>query len=491
MRREGTRSGSLGGSSPSSFLSTLVWLHRWTGVAVCLLFALWFGSGIVMLYEPFPSLAAGERLERGERFDAAAVQISPAAAVSGVPAAQSLRLRSRDGKPVYIAHDGDRFVTIDAATGWMLPPVDAAAALRIANRFSGVPAQAAELIEFDQWIVHEGFGAQRPYFRVTMADAARTQLYVSAATGEVRQRTTRLQRALNAAGAVPHWLYWTAIRKHWSFWDALVWWVSLAALASGTMGMAVGIYRYVQSRRRGGAGWKVFVSWWRWHHVLGLLAGMFLLAWIGSGWLSMDHGRLFSRATVPQQAQERVASAAFGTLANDVSLAQIQSLGEVAELELHTFQGKAFLVIHRNGNDASILTAAGERLSLVPDEWLEAGMRAAFPDDPDLFRLDLAVQDLYMRAEELPLTARAFVLPGPPERRAYVDALTGELLAVQDPSRRAYAWFYYALHTWKFQSFIGRDGLRSALMLVPLLAGLALSLTGVVIGWRRIRISVA
>jgi hypothetical protein len=42
----------------------LATLHRWWGVAFCLLFAMWFASGIVMHFVPFP--ARGERPVTGE-----------------------------------------------------------------------------------------------------------------------------------------------------------------------------------------------------------------------------------------------------------------------------------------------------------------------------------------------------------------------------------------------------------------------------------------
>jgi len=34
--------------------------HRWIGIVTCLLFAMWFVSGLVMLYVPFPELKHGE-----------------------------------------------------------------------------------------------------------------------------------------------------------------------------------------------------------------------------------------------------------------------------------------------------------------------------------------------------------------------------------------------------------------------------------------------
>ena len=39
----------------------LLLFHRWAGIAAGLFFASWIGSGLVMLYVPFPTLTAAER----------------------------------------------------------------------------------------------------------------------------------------------------------------------------------------------------------------------------------------------------------------------------------------------------------------------------------------------------------------------------------------------------------------------------------------------
>src|ERR1700749_2503542 len=54
------------------FLATL---HRWWGIAFCLLFAMWFASGIVMHFVPFPARSA-------DRF-AALLPINPVKVVHG------------------------------------------------------------------------------------------------------------------------------------------------------------------------------------------------------------------------------------------------------------------------------------------------------------------------------------------------------------------------------------------------------------------------
>ena len=36
--------------------------HRWIGIVTCLFFAMWFISGVVMMYVAFPGLSEQERL---------------------------------------------------------------------------------------------------------------------------------------------------------------------------------------------------------------------------------------------------------------------------------------------------------------------------------------------------------------------------------------------------------------------------------------------
>lgn len=42
-------------------MRAIVLLHRWLGIAFCLVFAMWFATGIVMHFVPFPSLTEAER----------------------------------------------------------------------------------------------------------------------------------------------------------------------------------------------------------------------------------------------------------------------------------------------------------------------------------------------------------------------------------------------------------------------------------------------
>ena len=64
----------------------LIYAHRWLGIAGCLVFVVWFVSGIVMMYERMPRLSPEERLARLERIDLSGVRVSlsEAARAAGV-----------------------------------------------------------------------------------------------------------------------------------------------------------------------------------------------------------------------------------------------------------------------------------------------------------------------------------------------------------------------------------------------------------------------
>jgi hypothetical protein len=79
-------------------------VHRWLGITLGLLFALWFASGMILSFVPFPSLAAKDRISRREAIDLERVSVSPSAALaaSGTAPVVHLRLISVVGHPRYV-----------------------------------------------------------------------------------------------------------------------------------------------------------------------------------------------------------------------------------------------------------------------------------------------------------------------------------------------------------------------------------------------------
>ena len=56
---------------------SLYLLHRWFGVGLCALFALWFATGSVLSFVPFPQLEDQARIAAQEEIDVDAVDVTP------------------------------------------------------------------------------------------------------------------------------------------------------------------------------------------------------------------------------------------------------------------------------------------------------------------------------------------------------------------------------------------------------------------------------
>jgi hypothetical protein len=87
------------------------------------------------------------------------------------------------------------------------------------------------------------------------------------------------------------------------------------------------------------------------------------------------------------------------------------------------------------------------------------------------------------------------IVPGAPVYRSRcgdlwfdIDSADGSVLQRLDPSRRAYRWFYSALHTFDFPVLLAHPRLRDVLIVGLCTLGLVFSITGIVIGWRRLRL---
>ena len=469
----------------------LVWFHRWAGVVLCLLVAAWFVSGAILHFVPYPALARGEHLAHSETIELTRVRIAPGAALARMPDVSDLRLVSVAGRPTYVGRTPlDTSVCVGADTGEVLAPWSAATAQAVAERFAGTKAaRVAGPLAYDQWIVHQRFDRYRPLFRVRMSDADRTDLYVSAATGEVVQRTRFTERVWNWPGAVLHWIYFTPLRKSWSAWNQTVWWVSLLTVLSSSAGIFLGVVRLISNRMAGRPGLSPFRGWMRWHHVIGLFASVIVFCWIFSGWLSMDHGRLFSRGQPTQEQAARVRGLPLSGAAAAASLQSLLDAGPAKEISVHALAGRPFLAVRGAAPSAShvIWLGSGDApTNSLPDQLLLVAVRAAWASATPAESAG-GSDDMYRLAESLPPSARAFLAPEDRSTRIYLDPLSGEILTVMDPGRRTYAWIYYALHTLNFPGLISRPFARTSVELLLLAGGLAFGVTGIVLAVRRLR----
>jgi uncharacterized iron-regulated membrane protein len=96
---------------------------------------------------------------------------------------------------------------------------------------------------------------------------------------------------------------------------------------------------------------------------------------------------------------------------------------------------------------------------------------------------------LYRLADSLPARAIRLALSSPAGAGVYIDPVTGRILVLMDASREAYAWTYYALHTFNFPGLIERPALRRGIEATAMALGVAFSLTGLLVAIRRLRMT--
>ena len=472
-------------------MKALVLLHRWLGVGFCLLFAMWFASGIVMHFVPFPALTEAARFAGLPPIDVSRVRHGPDEAVvaSHIEDARRVRLIQRTDGPVYIVTGASKPAAVRAADLSDAAVTSDQLALAIAQahaRQRGIDAThaiLASLAEYDQWSVPNGYDEHRPLYRVALNDPSGTELYVSSRTGEVVLDTTRYQRAWNYPGSVVHWIYPTVLRSNWAAWDKVVWTLSLVALVAAVTGAVLGVIRLRVSR---GAVGSPFRGWHAWHHILGLFTATFVVTWIFSGWLSMDHGLLFSRGRLSDTEAATIARTPdWNGVAGDA-----RSIPKSAkEVEWFAF-GERFYKRERTGVDSQSIAAIGSDprnpqpgRSYLTAEEVDAFIRRIASNCAAPFVVGAG--DNYPAAS---------LIPGAPVYRSVcgdvwfqVDGATGRVMERLDSSRRAYRWAYTALHTLDFPILFAHPGVRSMLIVVLCAIGFLFSVTGAVIGWRRLR----
>jgi hypothetical protein len=127
------------------------------------------------------------------------------------------------------------------------------------------------------------------------------------------------------------------------------------------------------------------------------------------------------------------------------------------------------------------------------DALLAASQRLA-SGAPVAGQLELTDYDSYyyrarhQSALDRPLPVLRVDLGDPNATRVYLDPADGRLLLKIDASRRAYRWLFTALHHWDF-GWLAYAPVWRLWMLTWISLGLTLAVSGVVLAWRRLRIT--
>lgn len=483
-------------------------IHRWTGVAACVLMALWFVSGMVMLFIGYPKLTPWERLGALAPLSTQNCCISVDDARSVVSQPETLRsivLTSIRHHPYYrMRRDDGRYVLVDAINGKQATVIDANAVLAEARRF--VPdAQAhyeGEVAE-DRWTHSRALDPHRPLHMVQMDDAAHTRLYLSSTTGEVVMDAPRAQRAWNYVGAWLHWLYYFRDRAVDPGWSWIVIILSAFATITAITGTIAGIWRWrFSGRYKSGSHSPYREPYLRWHHITGLLFAAIIFTWIFSGLMSMNPFGIFNaQGARPDLAAYRNGNPVTTHLSLPVprALSLLEKTGfQAVEIEWHILNGQPY-ILARNAAAATRLIVHVNGELAVREQWdVKDLMQAAtrlLPAKPKSHQL-LHHYDRYyyarqpeamMGAAERRLPVLRIDYADQHATQVYLDLYTGDVALSMDDAQRAGRWLFSFLHSWDLPLMLKAGIARDAVLLLLSLGGLAMSLTGIVIGYGRVK----
>ena len=456
---------------------------------------MWFATGLVMMYVGFPEHTEAERLRLLEAIDWQQVRISPERVLHGRALGEfprDFRLQMMGGEPVYrITASGWPRQTIAASNGREIDNVDAKQARAIVERATGMRASSVTTLERDQWTVAGTFEGHRPLHRVALEDEHDLELYVSSRTGEIVLDTTSRERAWNWVGAVLHWLYFSPLRANQPLWSEVVKWISGIGIVVALTGLWLGIDRLRIRRRTSSRSITPFRGWMSWHHVSGVIGGLFVLTFIFSGWLSMGPSVPWERPFDPSRRSNAIAALAGNTAPEfpaPVELLHALGAKDVRDATFMWALGEPQILLTNGATQRQLIDANGAPRAFA-DEELQAYAARLMPDAEfgALERLEREDAYWYSRRADRPLPVLRFKFNDVDRTWVHVDPTTGQLVGWLRHSDRIDRWLFNALHSFDFRWLLSHRPAWDFLMWALSLAGLIISVTSIVIAWRVVR----
>ncbi len=460
-------------------------LHRYLGIGVGVMMVMWCLSGVVMMYVDYPALSEGERSAHLEPIAWTGCCSFPAVLLTDAAAGAAIEMLA--GRPVLYFDASRDARPIDLLTGSRVDGITVGQAAATALRYApGAQANPRLLgrVDRDQWTVAGDFNSQRPLYRFGLDDAAGTELYVSSVSGRAVQMTTARERFWNWLGAVPHWLYFTELRRHPGLWSQIVVYTSLLGCFLAGIGIYLGV-RQMLAQPDGR--WSPYAGFNLWHHAAGLVFGIFALSWVLSGLLSMNPWGWLEGAGA-QAESARIEGTAV-PMARLESALQTLSDAHPAALALRAapLNGRLYFVASLANGTRLRLDAAGAPTPLVQSDFnfLSAALQdgAAAAPVPQLMTQE---DDFYFSRHGERVALPVYRTSQSPGTRYYLDPVSGSLLAKFDAQAQAYRWLHQGLHRWDVAAAL-RTRPRWDVLMLLLMGGVTLICsTGVILGYRRV-----
>lgn len=262
-------------------------------------------------------------------------------------------------------------------------------------------------------------------------------------------------------------------------------WISGICLVVGVTGFWIGVLRLRLRRRYARGTVTPYRGWMAWHHIAGLVGGVFVLTWIFSGWLSLNPGEYFAARTPTRDMAARYA----GHDAPEIA-ANFRSMPPQGAVEARFvwIGGRPLMVLtDRDGRQTTADPASGVPSRLSDNQIFEAG-RQLLPAAAMTLHLRLTQFDSYWypHHNERTLPALRVGFDDAAKTWFHIAPITGDILGRTDESRRSYRWLFNALHSFDFKLLLDYRPAWDIVVWLLSVIGMIVSTSGIVMGWRRL-----
>lgn len=467
-------------------------LHRLTGRIIALLFLMWFVTGLVLIYHPYPRLSDRQLYAMQEALPdslPSPAQIEQAAGGK----VKKFAIRQMQQQTLVTVTTADSTFTF-SADGQPVKPVTAASAEATARRWVSAPvAKTDTLHKREQWVLYSRYERDLPIYKFYFDDGARHELFVSGTTGEVLQLTDRSQRVWAWLGAIPHKLYLPCIRRDVEVWKYSITVGGLLCLLAALTGVVIGIHALVKfhrSRRRWDSPYRK--PWYRTHHIAGLVFGIFVTAWGLSGMMSMQRipqwmvnsegkyhfsqKQMWGRKPLPAEAY-RLDYRSLQDTFHDLKEVETVHFGSIPAYRI--VAGDRELYVDASGSEAKPLD--------IPREAVENSIRRVHGDDAQ-FTVELIDEyDNYYLSrsgqESYPLPVYRVIVDDNIGTRYYISPETGHVRYL-NRNKMVKKWVFSGLHYLNIKCLVERPVLWTVCVWVLCLGGAAVCFTGCWLGAR-------
>lgn len=275
-----------------TFRKLISGIHRILGVMLCLLFFMWFVSGIVMIYHSFPRASQTYKLQRQQPLSADNLlsadtlrNIFPDSAKI-----ESITVEMRFDRPAVQLRGKDVLESFYMDNIEKVEPFDESVRQKTLQLWCASPIERVDtLYKVDQWIPFGRYNEEMPIYKYYFGDTDSHQLYMTSRDGRVLQFTDKSSRFWAWVGAIPHWVYFTSLRQHQELWASSVRWASGIGCIMCIAGF---VLAYLDWKKQRAYKKKIFYSpykkgWYKWHFVSGVVFGLFAITFAFSGMMSL------------------------------------------------------------------------------------------------------------------------------------------------------------------------------------------------------------